>query len=80
VLHLVLLSLRDIGDRDTAVFEVVSDVYSTRRGATLCLSGFAACRLGRSLLVVVDNLPLWSFFLTGCVKPSSVPSMPVGGV
>jgi hypothetical protein len=62
VLHLVLLSPRDIGGNETAVFEVVADVYSARRGATLCLSGFAACRLVRSLLVVVDNILLWTFF------------------
>jgi hypothetical protein len=80
VLRLVLLSPRDKGGRNTAVFEVVADAYSTRIGATLCLSGFAACRLGQSLLVVVENLPLWTFFLTGRVKPSSVPSVPVGGV
>jgi hypothetical protein len=71
VLCLVLLSLRDIGGRDAAVFEIVADAYSARRGATLCLSGFVAFRLGRSLLVVVDNLPLSSFFLTCWDIPSS---------
>jgi hypothetical protein len=80
VLRLVLLSPRDMGGRDTAVFEVFADAYSARRGATLRLSGLDSCRLGRSLLVVVENLPRWTFFLTGCVKPSSVLSVPVGGV
>jgi hypothetical protein len=58
VLHLVFLSLRNIGGRDTAVLEVFADAYSARRGATLCFSGFVACRLGRSLLVLLDNPPL----------------------
>jgi hypothetical protein len=79
VLCLVLLSLRDTGGRDAAVFEIVADAYSTRRGATLCLSGSVAFRLGRSLVVVVDNLPLSIFFLTCCYRPSSVPSVPLGG-
>jgi hypothetical protein len=79
VLLLVLLYMRDIGGRDTAVFEVVADAYSARRSATLCLSGFAAFRLGRSLLVVVEYLPLWSCSLTCCDKPYSLPSVPVGG-
>jgi hypothetical protein len=64
VLCLVLLSLRDISGRDTAVFEIVVDAYSARRGAPLCLSGVVASHLGRSLLVVVNNLPVSSFFLT----------------
>jgi hypothetical protein len=51
------------GGRDAAVFEIVADAYSARRGATFCLSGLVIFRLGRLLVFVVDNLPLSIFFL-----------------
>jgi hypothetical protein len=79
VFLLVLLSPREIGGRDAAVFEVLAEAYSARRGAKLCLSGLEAFRFGRSWLLVIDNLPLCTFILTGWVKPSSLPSVLVEG-
>jgi hypothetical protein len=79
VLLLVLLSPRYIGGRDAAVFEVLAEAYSTRIGATLWLSGLEAFRFGRSWLLVIDNLPICTFFLTGWVKPSSLPPVLVEG-
>jgi hypothetical protein len=57
LLLLVLFSPRDIGDREAAVFEVLAEAYSARRGVTLCLSGLDAFCFARSWILVVDNLP-----------------------
>jgi hypothetical protein len=80
MLLLVLLSPRCIGGREAEVFKVLADAYSARRGATLCVSGLDALRLGQSWLLVVDNIPLCNFFLTGwAVKQSSPLSVLVEG-
>jgi hypothetical protein len=79
VLLLFLLHPSEIGDRDAAIFEVLAEAQSARRGATSCLSGLEAFRFGRFWLLVVSNLPLCTFFLTGWGEPSSVPKVSVEG-
>jgi hypothetical protein len=51
-----------IGGKNAADFDIVADAYPARRGERFCLSGLVTCRFGRSLVVVVDNLPLPIFF------------------
>jgi hypothetical protein len=51
-----------IGGKNAADFDIVADAYPARRGEIFCLSGLVTCRFGRSLVVVVDNLPLSIFF------------------
>jgi hypothetical protein len=51
-----------IGGKNAADFDIVADAYPARRGERFCLSGLVTCRFGRSIVVVVDNLPLSIFF------------------
>jgi hypothetical protein len=79
MLLLVLLSPRDIGGMDAAVFKVLAQAYSARIWVTMCLLGLDGFRFGRSWLLFIDNLPLCTFLLTGWVKPYSLPSVLVEG-
>jgi hypothetical protein len=51
-----------IGGNNAAVFDIFADAYPARKGEGFSLSGLITCRFGRSLVVVVDNLPLSNFF------------------
>jgi hypothetical protein len=51
-----------MGGNNAAVFDIFADAYPARKGEGFSLSGLVTCRFGRSLVVVVENLPLSIFF------------------
>jgi hypothetical protein len=61
LVFLFLFTPSSNGGKNAAVFDIVADAYSARRGERFCLSGLVTFRFGRSLVVVVDNLPISTF-------------------